>query len=60
MVDNTAQLPEVSYKHKYGDLGGIVPDGMDALDMGLLHRMGERSPLFLDLCRVKSRTDADC
>ena len=40
MVDNTAQLPEVSYKHKYGELGGIVPGGMDALDMGLLHRMG--------------------
>jgi hypothetical protein len=40
MVDHTAQLPEASYKHKYGDLGGIVPDRMDGLDMGLLHRMG--------------------
>jgi hypothetical protein len=59
MVDNTAQLPEVSYKHKYGELGGIVPEGLDALDMGLLHRMGELSPLFLDLRRYKSRTDAD-
>jgi hypothetical protein len=44
MVDNTAQFPEVSYKHKYGDLGGIVPDGMDPLDMRLLHRMGKLSP----------------
>jgi len=40
MVDNTARLPEVSYEHKYGELGGIVPEGLDALDMGLLHRMG--------------------
>ena len=47
MVDNTAQLPEMSYKHKHGELGGIVPEGLDALDMGLLHRMGELSPLFL-------------
>jgi hypothetical protein len=40
MVDHTAQLPEESYRHKYGDLGGIVPDRMDGLDMGILHRMG--------------------
>ena len=40
MVDNTAQLPELSYKHMYGELGGIVPGDMDALDMGLLHWMG--------------------
>jgi len=46
MVDNTARLPEVSYEHKYGELRGIVPEGLDALDMGLLHRMGELSPLF--------------
>jgi hypothetical protein len=46
MVDNTAQFPEVSYKHKYGDLGGIVPDRMDGLDMGLLHSMGKLSPLI--------------
>jgi hypothetical protein len=44
MVDNTAQFPEVSYKHKYGDLDGIVPDRMDGLDVGLLHSMGKLSP----------------
>jgi hypothetical protein len=60
MVDNTAQLPEVSYRHKYGDLSGIVPDRMDGLDMVLLHRMGELSPLVWDLRRFKSRNDADC
>ena len=47
MVDNTARLPEVSYEHKYGELGGILPEGLDALDIGLLHRMGELSPLCL-------------
>jgi len=57
MVDNTAQLPEVSYRHKYGELGGIVLEGLDALDMGLLHRMGKLSHLFSDLRRLYSGTD---
>ena len=55
MVDNTAQLPEMSCKHKYGELEGIVPEGLDALDTGLLHRMGKRRLLVYTLYRVQRR-----
>jgi hypothetical protein len=56
MVDNTAQLPQVSYKHKYGDLGGIVPDRMDGLYVGLLHSMGKLSPP--KRLRIKARPES--
>jgi len=55
-VDNTAQLPEMSCKHRYGELKGIVPEELDALDTGLLHRMGKRRLLVYTLYRVQRKT----
>ena len=55
MVDNTAQLPEMSCKYKYGELEGIVPEVLDALDMGSLHRMGKRRLLVYTFYRVQRR-----
>ena len=56
MVDNTAQLPEMSCKHRYGELRGIVPEGLDALDTGLLHQMGKRLLLVYTFYRVQRRS----
>jgi len=56
MVDNTAQLPEMSCKHRYGELRGVVPEGLDALDTGLLHQMGKRLLLVYTFYRVQRRS----
>lgn len=46
MVDHTAQLPEMSYEYRYGELDGIVPREVDGLDVDFLHQLGESPSLY--------------